>query len=87
MYIGSEYSTSTKDIWIKITDTAIIYDSIVLDNKFINKNKVTAFIKYNEDSSFRIQLTLTYNENYIWGYEYLENSEYVDSIYVFGEKL
>jgi hypothetical protein len=65
IYIGSEYSLHTKEIMINITDSGVIYDNIVLDSYVIENNTIAASKRYNKDSAFKINLVLTYKENYI----------------------
>jgi hypothetical protein len=83
--IGNEYSHDTSHIIIKITDSSVIYNDIVLDSISIKKNRLVAKKNYTKDSAFKIDLTLTFETQYMWGYEYRISKTKIDSIYIFGE--
>lgn len=85
--IGNEYSTDTNHINIEITNTEVIYDSIKLNNVIIEENRLIAQKNYTKDSAFKIDLTLTSETQYMWGYEYRINKLQTDSVYIFGERV
>ena len=85
--IGNEYSLDTTHIIIEITDTAVIYNDITLDSVIIEKNRLIAEKHYTKDLSFKLDLTLTFETQYMHGYEYVISNTQIDSVYVFGERV
>ena len=86
IFIGGEYSQTTKDITIKLTDTTILYDDILLDSVNIFESNLTAVRHFSKDYIFRLDINLTFEKDRIWGYEIIEHSNQKDSIYIYGER-
>jgi hypothetical protein len=87
IYIGGEYSYVYKEISIDIDNQLCTYDNVIFDSTSINKNKIIGIRRYNNDSTLKIDLTLTFEEDKLWGYEIIEHKYRNDSTYIYGERL
>lgn len=87
IYVGSQYSLQTKDISIILKDPQILYDSVSLDSLVISKNNLKAMKKYSKDSIFKLDLTLTFEKDKIWGYEILDVYGVRKQTYIYGERI
>jgi hypothetical protein len=87
IYIGGEYSYIYKEISIDIDNQSFTYGGVIFDSTSINKNKIVGIRRYNNDSTLKIDLTLTFEEDKLWGYEIIEYKYWNDSTYIYGERL
>jgi len=85
IFVGGEYSMKTKEVKIELADTVVLYDSISFDSIAVNRTNLKAVHRFGKDTIFRLDLNLTF-EDRIWGYEILEISSEIDSIYIYGER-
>lgn len=87
IYVGGEYSQIAKNIELELSDTAILYDGILLDSLHIEECNLKAVKHFTKDSIFRLDINLTFEIDRIWGYEITEHLNKIDSTYIYGERI
>ncbi|MGI6369245.1 MAG: hypothetical protein GX372_03815 [Ignavibacteria bacterium] len=88
IFLGSEYSLVSKDIEIKFLDTILSYDSLAMQIQANHdKRHIVAKYDFSKDSTFILDINITYDNDRIVGNEIRHNATSIDSIYIYGKRL